>query len=354
MRFFKVGILGCNRVAQHYKFLLKEYKKMDSIKITACCDLNKRYASDLAGEFDAKSYSSLEEMLDKEKMDFVLVLTPSGLHYKHSLQCLSKNVSVVVEKPICLIPEQAYELDAFAKSNNLFITSVFQNRYNPAVKKLKEQVENNGFGKLVSASLRLRWCRYQDYYEDGWHGTWKMDGGVICQQAIHHIDALRWILGPVESVCAHMSNQLNNLEAEDTVVGLIKFESGISATVELTTAARPKDYEASIAIVGEKGFAQIGGIALNLIDNWEFQESSETFNEVASKYNVNVSNGMGYGHLYFLEDLLSSLRNNDQNIPMQVPESTNALELVHSFYASFEEGRWVKMNEKKRSKLLGL
>ena len=146
----------------------------------------------------------------------------------------------------------------------------------------------------------------------------------------------------------------NNLEAEDTVVGLIKFESGISATVELTTAARPKDYEASIAIVGEKGFAQIGGIALNLIDNWEFKESSETFNEVASKYNVNVSNGMGYGHLYFLEDLLSSLRNNDQNIPMQVPESTNALELVHSFYASFEEGRWVKMNEKKRSKLLGL
>ena len=207
---------------------------------------------------------------------------------------------------------------------------------------------------MITASVRLRWCRYQDYYEDGWHGTWKMDGGVICQQAIHHIDALRWMLGPVESVCAKMSNQVNKLEAEDTLVGLIKFQSGCLSTLELTTAARPKDFEASLSIVGDKGMAQVGGIALNKIDTWDFIGDSESLEEVSKECNIDVPNGMGFGHIDYLEDLVDSLEGGLNNAPMQVPDSTDALELVHSLYASVEEHRWVELNEKKRSKLLGL
>ncbi len=354
MNAFKVGILGCNRVAEHYKFLLLQHKKINSLNIVACCDLNKNFADDLSESFSATSYYNLDDMLENEILDFIVVLTPSGLHYEHSKKILSKNVSVVVEKPICLIPEQAYDLDKLAKSKGLFISSVFQNRYNPPIKKLKEQIAKGNFGKLVSASVRLRWCRLQDYYEDGWHGTWKMDGGVICQQAIHHIDALNWILGPADSVCAEMANQLNNLDAEDTMVGIIKFESGCLATLEVTTAARPRDFEASISIVGENGIAQIGGIALNEIEVWDFVNSSETLEIVKDKYNVQVLNGMGFGHVDYLEDLVSSMMKGYTNVPMQVPESTNALELVHALYASVEDKCWVKMKDNKRSKFLGL
>ena len=354
MKILKVAFLGCNRVAEHYKFLLTQHKKLDGISIVACCDLQEKFAQSLANNFSAKSYTDLDQMLNEVELDLVLVLTPSGLHYEHCFKILSKNISVVVEKPICLIPEQAFELDLLAKSKGIFISSVFQNRYNPAVMKLKQHIDTDGFGKLITASVRLRWCRYQDYYEDGWHGTWKMDGGVICQQAIHHIDALRWILGPVESVCATMSNQMNELEAEDTLIGIIKFSSGCLSTIEVTTAARPKDFEASISIVGENGMAQVGGIALNKIDVWEFIDNSETFEDVSNKCNIDVPNGMGFGHIDFLEDLIKSIQINLQDAPMQVPESTNALELVHSLYSSVEEGRWVNLSEKKRSKLLGL
>lgn len=353
MNQIKIGILGCNRVAEHYRFLLTEYKKIKELSIEACCDLQEKFAISLSESFSAKPFTSLDEML-KMNLDVILVLTPSGLHYDHCHKILNRGISVIVEKPICLIPEQAFELDKIAKSNNIFISSVFQNRYNPAILKLKNHIDSGGFGKLVTASVRLRWCRYQDYYEDGWHGTWKMDGGVICQQAIHHIDALRWILGPVDSVCAAMTNQINKLEAEDTLIGLIKFKSGCMATVELTTAARPKDFEASISIVGEKGIAQVGGIALNLIEEWDFIEKKETKNEVAKSCNINVPNGMGYGHLAYLEDLVMSIKDNERTIPMQVPESTNALELVHALYASVEENRWIKIDENKRSKFLGL
>ena len=353
MKIFNVAFLGCNRVANHYRYLLTEYKKLDSLKIVACCDLNQDFSENLARSFGAKSYINLDDMLKKEDLDFVIVLTPSGLHYEHSYKILSNNVSVIVEKPICLIPEQAYELNELANKKSLFISSVFQNRYNLSVKKLKNKLDNNGFGKLITASVRLRWCRYQEYYEDGWHGTWQMDGGVICQQAIHHIDALRWILGPVDSVCASMSNQINKLEAEDTLVGLIKFKSGCLSTIEVTTAARPRDFEASISIVGENGIAQIGGVALNEIDVWEFLNGSEKAESIKKECNVSVKSGMGFGHIDYLEELITSLNISKDKVPLQVPESTNALELVHALYSSVEEGRWIKMEEKKRSKFLG-
>ena len=192
-------------VANHYKFLLQEYSVIKNLRVIACCDLNMQLAEDFSKSFDANPYEDLEDMLTKEDLDILLILTPSGLHYEHASKALDENVSVVIEKPICLIPEEAFELNDKAKAKNLFVSSVFQNRYNPSIKKLKSFMDEGQFGKLVSASVRLRWCRKQDYYEDNWHGTWKMDGGVICQQAIHHLDALNWILGPAKSVCAEMS-----------------------------------------------------------------------------------------------------------------------------------------------------
>ena len=89
-----------------------------------------------------------------------------------------------------------------AKKNKLIYSIFFQNRFNKAIKTLKEAVENNKFGKINICSIKLHWCRYQSYYEDAWHGTWLNDGGVINQQAIHHIDALSYIGGEIESVCA--------------------------------------------------------------------------------------------------------------------------------------------------------
>tara|TARA_B100000674_G_scaffold497565_1_gene531817 strand:+ start:1600 stop:2628 length:1029 start_codon:yes stop_codon:yes gene_type:complete len=340
-------------VANHYKFLLQEYSSIKNLSVVACCDLNPKLVKDFSKSFDANPYDDLEDMLTKEDLDILLILTPSGLHFDHASKALDKNVSVVIEKPICLIPEQAFELNDKAKSKNLFVSSVFQNRYNPSIKKLKSFMDDGKFGKLVSASVRLRWCRKQEYYQDNWHGTWKMDGGVICQQAIHHLDALNWILGPAKSVCAEMGNQVNELEAEDTMVGIIKFESGCLATIEVTTAARPRDFEASISIVGEKGIAQVGGIALNKVDVWDFIDSNESIEEVSQLCDIEVPNGMGFGHLDYLNDLITCLSSDGAKIPMEVPESTNALELVHALYSSVEQGGWINLDDKNRSKFLG-
>ena len=145
-------------VASHYKFLLQEYSVIKNLRVIACCDLNLQLAEDFSKSFDANPYKDLEDMLTKEDLDILLILTPSGLHYEHASKALDENVSVVIEKPICLIPEEAFELNEKAKAKNLFVSSVFQNRYNPSIKKLKSFMDKGQFGKLVSASVRLRWC----------------------------------------------------------------------------------------------------------------------------------------------------------------------------------------------------
>ena len=93
--------------------------------------------------------------------------------------------------------------------------------------------------------------QYQEYYEDGWHGTWKMDGGVLSQQAIHHLDALNYLLGPINLLSQNLQEELINLK-QDTIVSIFVNSDGSSGTFEATTAARPKDIEASLSITGER------------------------------------------------------------------------------------------------------
>ena len=157
---------------------------------------------------------------------------------------------------------------------------VFQNRFNKSIQFLKELVEKKKFGKIVSVSIKLLWCRYQNYYNDEWHGKWKDDGGVINQQAIHHVDVMRWLFGPIKSVCAVSSNRLNKLQAEDTMHVLVKFLSGFNGTIEATTATRPLDLEASITVLGEKGRIVISGIALNQIKDFKMKSLNTKLSKI--------------------------------------------------------------------------
>ena len=277
----KIGILGCGRVCEHYiqKIFIPE-RVGNFYEVVAVCDVDRKKSNYVANIFSCKSYNNIQEFVQQKNMEVVVILTKSGQHYEHSKICLSNYLNVIVEKPLSLRIEHAQDLMHISTSNSKFCASIFQNRLNPAVVATKNAFDKKRFGNLVSVSVRLRWCRLQEYYNDGWHGTWAQDGGVTNQQAIHHIDALTWICGNVKSVSAISAKRANELQAEDTLVAAIQLENGGLATLELTTAARPKDIEASITITGTKGVVQIGGVALNKIEQWKFSDSSDNEEEV--------------------------------------------------------------------------
>ena len=163
--------------------------------------------------------------------------------------------------------------------------------------KLKEAIEKNRFGKMILGTVRVRWCRDQSYYnQDSWRGTWKLDGGVLTNQASHHIDLLEWMMGEVESVFAYSSRALVDIEAEDTAVVTLKFKNGAIGVIEATTATRPKDLEGSISILGEGGTVEIGGFAVNEMKVWNFVKPEKGDKEVIDNYSVNPPNVYGFGH----------------------------------------------------------
>lgn len=348
----RIAAVGCGRVAQHYRRIL------DSGVVTAWnmigfCDVVGERAADFAKHYQTEAFTDYSVMLERANPDLVLVLTPSGSHFAHTRLALNRGIHVLVEKPATMLPDEARELDALARAKNLMYGVAFQNRLNPAIRCLQQALAAGRLGKIVTATIRLRWCRFQDYYQDGWHGTWAQDGGVINQQAIHHVDALNWLMGPVHSVCAAMGNRLNSLEAEDTLVAALQFESGALGTIEATTAARPEDFEASLSVVGEKGMALIGGIALNKVDTWRFVEPIPEDVNVPQRFSQDVPTGYGLSHGPLLQQVIDTLRAGGIAPPIPAEQGIRTTKLVHALYRSAELGQWVSLADRPLSSRLG-
>jgi predicted dehydrogenase len=347
----RIGILGCGRVARRHVEIFRD--EIQNAKVTVVCDQVKERADQRAQELGAQALYSSDEFFSRKDFDLVVILTESGNHFAHTCQAIEAGKHVIVEKPAALFPDQILEAESRAIRKGLLYAPIFQNRFNPAMRQLKQTVESGRFGRLVLATIRLRWCRHQEYYEDGWHGTWAMDGGVICQQAIHHIDALQWICGLPREVVASQAQALNRLEAEDTTVALARFSSGISGVIETTTAARPEDFEASISLIGEHGMAVVGGIALNRIETWKFTSPQPNDAEIPHQCSQTVPDGYGLSHGPFVQEILNRLQEGVLVPPITGEQAAGSLRIVHALYKSQEENRWVALDSNPLSRNLG-
>ncbi len=348
----RVGILGSGRVIQN-RVANVFRNEIKNAKVTVVCDKVIDRAEKVAGQLNARAVADKMEIFQDQDIDLIFVATESGKHFRHVREALQSGKHVIVEKPPAFHPQEIIESQEYAKHHHLMFAVIFQNRFNPAMQILKKAYEHGRFGKIVLSSIRLLWCRYQEYYEDGWHGTWHMDGGVINQQAIHHIDALQWICGPVEEVFAMQSNALNKLEAEDTTVATVRFKNGALGMIEATTAARPDDFEASISVIGEKGFVVIGGIALNKIERWQFIDEQAEDKAIPLRYSQEVPTGYGLSHGPLIQEIIDRLNAGRIDPPITGSDVVPTMSLVHALYRSAEIGRSVRLSDKPISENLG-
>jgi predicted dehydrogenase len=350
-REIKFALIGCGRIAvKHAKLLIS----MDDVELVAVSDNIHERVKGFSEKYHVKGYLDYKEMLKKEDIDVVSVLTPSGTHAAIGVDVANSKKHLVVEKPMALRLEDADLLIETCYRNGIKLFVVKQNRFNLPVKKLKEALDNGRFGKLVLGTVRVRWSRRQDYYDqDEWRGTWAQDGGVLTNQASHHVDLLQWMMGPVDSVVAKAGTYLSNIETEDTGVAILKFRDGGLGIVEATTCARPKDLEGSISILGAKGAVEIGGFAVNKIKTWEFEETLPGDKDVFEKYSQNPSDVYGFGHSEFLRNVVQNITGNRQSIIDGI-EGRKSLELVNAIYESIETGKEVYLRFIPRECRLGM
>lgn len=337
-----VALVGCGRIARRHADLLG-HGEIAGARLAAVCDVRFERAQAMAAPFKIPAYQDMHEMCAREKLDMLVVLTESGLHAQHVIELARYRKHIIVEKPMALTLDDADAMIRACDANGVRLFVVKQNRFNKPVQKLREALEAGRFGKIVLGTVRVRWCRTQEYYnQDAWRGTWQFDGGVLANQASHHVDLLEWMMGDVESVFAKSTTALVNIEAEDTAVVLLKFRSGALGVIEATTAARPKDLEGSISILGEKGTVEIGGFAVNELKTWDFRPTVPDDSEVRSRYSVNPPNVYGFGHKAYYDHVVECVTNDKRQL-VDGLEGRRSLELITAIYESVETGREVHL-----------
>jgi predicted dehydrogenase len=336
------AILGCGRIAKRHADLLGT-GQIQGARLVAVCDSDPSRVDAYATRYGVRGYSSLDSMLEQRGIDVVSLLTPSGMHAEHAIRVAAAGRHIVVEKPMALTLEDADAMIRAADDAGVRLFVVKQNRFNVPVLKARAALDAGRFGQLVLGTVRVRWCREQAYYDqDAWRGTWRMDGGVIANQASHHVDMLGWFMGPVESVHARSARALVDIEAEDTAVATLRFRSGALGVIEATGATRPKDLEGSLSVLGAGGSVEIGGFAVNKIRHWHFVQPLAEDIEVMERYSVNPPNVYGFGHQAYYEHVVECLRDGVEAL-VDGHEGRGSLELVAAIYESMASGREVTL-----------
>jgi UDP-N-acetyl-2-amino-2-deoxyglucuronate dehydrogenase len=346
------ALVGCGRVAQKYfQHLISD--PIDGARLVAICDIDEQRAIKSGRKFDLPWFPNIADMLSTmgEKVDVVLVLTPSGLHAEQVIEIAEFQKHVVVEKPMALTLESADRMIHACDQFGVRLFVVKQNRWNKPVQLLHTALRQGAFGKLVMGTVRVRWCRGQAYYDqDAWRGTWKLDGGVFSNQASHHIDLLEWMLGEPETVYATARTALVDIETEDTGVAVVRFRCGALGVIEATTAARPKDLEGSLSILGERGIVEIGGFAVNELKTWEFEDNVPL--QPISDSSENPPDVYGFGHRAYIRHVVDSLENGTPAL-VDGLEGRKSLELISAIYESIETGQEVALRFRSKHSRLG-
>lgn len=346
-RLYHAAVIGCGRIAGHH---CRSIAGVEGIRLAAVCDLVPDKARAWSDEFAVPWYTNYHRMLDSHpEVDIVAVITPSGMHAEHALDVMRRHGKhVIIEKPTFMRPGQLDEAFAVADACGVKIFPVFQNRYNHAVQRVKRALADGELGDIRIMGVRVRWCRPDRYYNLApWRGTFGHDGGALTNQGVHHVDLLRYLGGEVARVNATMRTLGAAIEVEDTVVATFAYDTGAVGSLEVTTAARPDDFEASLSIVGSKGMAQIGGIAVNELQVFTPDPAACT------AHSEDFSNCVyGNGHAAMYRDIAAFFLHG-RPYPVSRQDCRATLALLHAFYRSDEAGAWIDVASNGESTRLG-
>jgi predicted dehydrogenase len=343
--------MGCGRISRKH---VDAINACEDAKLVAVCDAQKDRAQKLGEKLNIPWFTDVDHMLKSiPEIDVVNILTPTGYHAEHAIKVAGYRKHVVVEKPMALRLEDADAMIIACDRAGVRLFVVKQNRYNVPVQRLRSALETGRFGKLVMGTVRVRWCRRQDYYDqDAWRGKWELDGGVLANQASHHVDLLMWMLGEVESVFAMTATQLVNVETEDTAAVVLRFTNGALGIIEATTATRPVDLEGSISILGERGTVVIGGFAVNELVTWRFEEPVAEDATVIEESRTVPDNVYGFGHQAFVQNVVNAIQGQGAAL-VDGFEGRKSIEIINAIYESVQTGREVALRYRPRHSPLG-
>ena len=335
-RKIRFAIVGCGRIAKNHIASIKQHG--DRAEIVAVCDTDPTALTAAMQETGAPGYPSIEALLAQTDADIVTLTTPSGLHPSQAIKVAAAGRHILSEKPMATRWEDGLRMVRACDEAGVRLFIVKQNRSNATLQLLKRAVEKGRFGRIYMVTLNVFWTRpQQGYYDQAkWRGTWELDGGAFMNQASHYVDLLEWLIGPIESLHAYTATLARDIEAEDTGVLSVKWRSGALGSLNCTMLTYPKNLEGSITILGEKGTARVGGVAVNEIKEWHFADADPDDENIKGA-SYTTTSVYGFGHPLYYDNVIKVMRG-ETTQAVDGREGLKSLEVLIAAYRSARDG----------------
>ncbi len=344
---FGFGIVGCGMISG---FHAKAIADIRGANVAACFDSYEPAAKRFAEDHDCPSYSRLRDMLEDEAVDVVTICTPSGAHLEPAVAAARAGKHIIVEKPLEITLRRCDKIINECEKHGVVVSTIFPSRFHESARLIKQAVEQKRFGRITMGDAYVKWYRSQEYYDSGaWRGTWKLDGGgALMNQAIHSVDLLTWLMGPVESITAHTSTLAHKrISVEDVAVATLRFSNGALGVIEASTASYP-GYLKRIEIHGSEGTAVLEE---EDIKTWDFAKKGRADAAIRRRMAGKTKTGGGasdptaighHGHTAQFKDVLKAIKSGGTPA-IDGHEGRRSVEVILGIYKSAESGRTVTL-----------
>lgn len=341
------GIIGTGMIS---KFHARAVRDVRGAQLVACYNRTPEKAEAFAAEFGCQAYHDLDQLLANPKIDAVTIATPSGAHLEPAVAAARAGKHVIIEKPIEVTLKRCDTIINECAKNGVKLAAFFQSRFHEAANTLKKAVDAGRFGRLTLGDAYVKWWRTQEYYDSGaWRGTWKLDGGgALMNQAIHTVDLLSWLMGPVAQVQAFTATLAHErIEVEDVATATLTFANGALGVIEASTAVYP-GYLKRIELHGTRGSATLEE---EDIKSWEFATKARGDDAILAAMKKSKSGGGGaadpaaighHGHAKQLQDFVRAIQK-DTEPAITGAEARKSVEIILAIYKSAKTGKAVKL-----------
>lgn len=238
----KLGIIGIGNMGSSHAKNIKN-GKCPEIELVAIADTNPErieWAKEQDYAENITYFDDAVKMLDSGLIDSCLIAVPHYDHTKYAIECLNRDIHVMVEKPAGVYTKQVKEMNTCAQEHpNVVFGMMFNQRTNCVYRKLKELVDSGEYGEIRRTNwIITNWYRPQAYYDSGsWRATWAGEGGgVLLNQCPHQLDLWQWICGMPVKVQAHLHfGKWHDVEVEDDVTAYVEYANGATGVFITTT-----------------------------------------------------------------------------------------------------------------------
>ena len=337
------AIIGCGMIA---RFHARAIADLRGAHLAACYSRSAAAADGFAAEHGCRAYHDLDQLLADPAVDIVTLCTPSGAHLEPAVAAARAGKHVIVEKPLEITLRRCDALIEACRAGGVLLATVFPSRFHRSSIELKRAVDAGRFGRLTLADASVKWYRTQAYYDSGaWRGTWELDGGgALMNQAIHSIDLLNWLAGPVVEIQAFSAMLAHErIAVEDTAVATLRFASGALGVIEATTAAWP----GSLKRIELRGSAGTAIMEEEDVIAWDFARPLGSDAAVRARMAERISTAGGaanpaaighHGHARQFQDFLTAVKKGHAPA-IDGSEGRKAVEIILAIYKSAETGR---------------